>query len=127
MSYQYYIALISILMVIYLPEVNADEDQYVIFEDEHLRYGRVVWMGTCENCHGYGVGDAPIPMRPADWKDRVSKPRELLHEHAINGFFGIDDAYMPERGGNVALSDDDVKAAVNYMLELANFYIAKEH
>ncbi len=96
---------------------------YVEFSDEHLYFGRIVWLGTCENCHGYGVADAPIPMKPNEWRHRVSKQREILYDHAINGFFGPDDSYMPERGGNTALSDAEVKAAVDYMVELAKFYI----
>ncbi len=106
--------------------LQAEPSPYVDFKDEHLRFGRAVWMGTCENCHGYGVADAPIPMVPEEWKHRVTQARATLHDHAINGFFGPDDSYMPERGGNPALSDEEVKAAVDYMVELATFYIEKE-
>ena len=46
-----------------------------------------------------------------------------VYDHAINGFFGPDDTMMPERGGNSALTDAEVKAAVDYMVALANYYI----
>ncbi|MFK7893233.1 MAG: cytochrome c5 family protein [Granulosicoccus sp.] len=81
--------------------------------------GRLVWLGTCESCHAYGIAGAPNPMKANDWSERVSKPRPLLYDHAIAGFFGPGDTYMPPRGGNDELSDDEVKAAVDYMIEFA--------
>ena len=65
-------------------------------------------------------------MKPAEWAPRVAKGKAVLYDHAINGFFGPDDTMMPERGGNPALSDAEVKAAVDYMVALANFYIEQE-
>lgn len=104
----------------------AESDAYVAFEGEPLRQGRRIWLGTCEACHGYGVAGAPIPMKAGDWAERVVKPKEVLYDHAINGFFGPDDTMMPERGGNPGLSDEEVMRAVDYMVELAKFYQAKQ-
>ena len=87
-----------------------------------LDQGRSLWIDTCEGCHGYGIAGAPIPMEAADWAPRLNKPVSELYDHAINGFFGPDDTMMPARGGNDALSDSEVKAAVDYMLELARQY-----
>ena len=103
----------------------ADFPQYVAFRDERLAFGRTVWLGTCEGCHGYGIAGAPVPMQPQDWQERISRDRETLYDRAINGFFGPDDTYMPERGGNTGLNDDEVRAAVDYMVALATFYIEK--
>ena len=82
-------------------------------------------MGTCESCHGYGIADAPVPMNPDEWDFRLSKGKEVLYEHAINGFIGPDYSMMPARGGNENLNDEEVKLAVDYMLFLASFYINK--
>jgi cytochrome c5 len=65
-------------------------------------------------------------MRPGDWAARVDKPRELLYEHAIEGFFGPEDTLMPARGGNDELSDEDVMRAVDYMVELAKHYLVQQ-
>ncbi|WP_410784476.1 c-type cytochrome [Leifsonia sp. SIMBA_070] len=42
----------------------------------------------------------------------MEKGIETLYDHAINGFNA-----MPAKGGNMSLSDDDVKAAVDYIVE----------
>ena len=94
--------------------------------DAALQKGRSLWLESCEGCHGYGIADAPIPMQPDDWKKRVVKDRDLLYRHAIEGFIGEDYSMMPARGGNDELNDEQVKAAVDYMLFLANFYIKQK-
>ena len=65
-------------------------------------------------------------MQADQWQARVIKNRQLLYAHAINGFFGPDDTMMPERGGNPELTDEQVKLAVDYMVELAKFYIKQQ-
>ena len=44
----------------------------------------------------------------------MGKGRADLYSSAIDGFSGY--YVMPPRGGNAALSDDELKAAVDYML-----------
>jgi len=48
---------------------------------------------------------------------------EVLYTHAIQGHFGPDGALMPARGGNPNLTDEQVKAAVDYMAALATYFI----
>lgn len=102
---------------------SASDISFPDFKGEHLRYGKTVWQLNCSTCHAYGVADAPNPSHPDEWDFRLAKGKQVLYEHAINGFFGIDDAYMPARGGNEKLSDEDVTAAVDYMARLAKSYI----
>jgi cytochrome c5 len=103
----------------------ADDSRYTHFDGEHLAQGRAVWLANCEGCHGYGTAGAPIPMVPDDWQARLEKPRAVLYRHAIEGFFGPDDTMMPPRGGNESLTDSEVRAAVDYMAELADSYFLK--
>lgn len=105
---------------------TAASENYIQPDIDTLREGRDIWLSTCESCHGYGTADAPIPMRPEDWRTRVNKARSELYTHAIEGFIGPDYSMMPARGGNDALSDSEVEAAVDYMLFLANYYIEKD-
>ncbi len=106
--------------------VHADADRYRDFDDPHLQKGKEIWLGTCEGCHGWGVADAPIPLDYEQWGFRIAKGKEVLYQHAIEGFFGPDDAMMPERGGNPHLTDQEIKAAVDYMVELAKSYKTEE-
>lgn len=105
---------------------SAERAEYIKPEDTKLDAGRMIWIENCEGCHGYGIADAPIPMQPQDWAHRVVKGQALLYRHAIEGFIGDDYSVMPARGGNTELSDEKVKAAVDYMLFLANYYLNKE-
>ena len=118
------------LLLVSFKSVAADKSKddekaspYIEFSQDNLKQGRGLWIENCEGCHAYGIGDAPIPMEPEAWVKRIAKGKPVLYEHAINGFFGEDDAMMPERGGNLKLSDDEVKAAVDYMVALATYYI----
>lgn len=104
---------------------DLKQSPYIQFSKENLKEGRKLWIENCEGCHAYGIGDAPIPMEPEAWKHRIAKDKTVLYKHAINGFFGEDDAMMPARGGNSKLTDKEVKAAVDYMVALASYYIDK--
>lgn len=71
-----------------------------------------VYQQACAACHGTGVMGAPKLGEKAQWEGRVSKGKDGLYASAINGF-----GLMPPKGGATSLSDEDVKAAVDYMLE----------
>jgi len=71
---------------------------------------------SCAACHASGIAGAPMVGDAAAWSSRISQGIDSLYEHAINGFQG-NAGMMPAKGGNMALSDDSVKAAVDYMLE----------
>lgn len=114
------------LLIICASSAQSDNSAYIIPQNSDLLFGRKIWLENCEACHGYGVADAPIPMQPDDWKQRTIKSKALLYQHAIEGFIGEDYSSMPARGGNEKLSDKEVKAAVDYMLQLANYYIKQQ-
>jgi cytochrome c5 len=79
--------------------------------------GQQTYDNLCVNCHGVSALASMIPQTgDADaWSPRISKGIEVLYDHAINGFTG-NMGMMPAKGGNPALSDEDVKAAVDYMV-----------
>ncbi len=78
--------------------------------------GKTVFGKTCSMCHASGMAGAPKPGDKADWAPRIAQGMELLNKHALEGYTGAKGA-MPARGGNTALSDDEVKAAVAYMVD----------
>ena len=51
----------------------------------------------------------------AAWAARIAQGADTLHKHAIEGYTGAA-GVMPARGGNPALSDEQVIATVDWML-----------
>lgn len=77
--------------------------------------GGVIYDSLCAGCHTAGVAGAPR-LAQADWTSRLPQGRDTLYTHAIDGFTG-NTGFMPARGGNPALTDEQVIASVDYMLE----------
>lgn len=77
--------------------------------------GESVFKTTCFACHGTGAAGAPKVGDKAAWAPRIAEGKATLHKHAIEGFTGTH-GMMPARGGNPALSDAEVEAAVDYMV-----------
>ena len=80
--------------------------------------GESVYKATCSLCHAAAVAGAPKLGDTADWSPRIAQGTEVLYNHALNGFQGAK-GVMPPKGGNTALPDEDVKAAVDYMVAQA--------
>lgn len=78
--------------------------------------GKSVYGKTCAMCHAAGVAGAPKPGDKADWGPRIAQGKDTLYKHAIEGFTGAK-GMMPARGGASSLSDDEVKAAVDFMAD----------
>lgn len=93
----------------------APAGQEVAAED----MGKQVFSGLCFSCHGTGLPNIPQLGNKEDWAPRIEQGMALLYEHAINGFTGKSGMPMPPKGGNPALTDDQVKAAVDYMVAQA--------
>jgi cytochrome c5 len=88
------------------------------FPDRTLKLGRTVWLGTCRECHSNTLADAPQVKDRAQWAKRAAKGKPALYASALKGLTTAN-TEMPPRGGNAKLSDDEVKAAVEYMLAIA--------
>lgn len=82
---------------------------------EVLAQGEKIYTTTCLACHGAGVLGAPKLGDKALWEPRIAKGMNTLYTNSINGI-----NMMPARGGNAALKDDEMKAAVDYMVSKVN-------
>jgi len=71
-----------------------------------------IYNQTCAACHDNEATGAPVVGDKKEWEKRAAKGKDLLYKHAIDGFNA-----MPPKGGNMELSDEDVKAVVDYMLK----------
>lgn len=108
---------LALAVILFPATANAD---YPVFSGGALESGRAIWLANCEGCHAYGIAGAPMAGDVEVWSPRVAKGIPALYESAIEGFFGPRGTMMPARGGNDALSDEQVRAAVDYMVRLAS-------
>ena len=77
--------------------------------------GKATYTTACFACHGTGAAGAPVLGKKDAWTNRISQGIDTLYSHAINGFKG-----MPPKGGAISLSDEEVKAVVDYMVALSS-------
>lgn len=76
------------------------------------RTGGDIYAVNCIACHSSGVAGAPVMGDVAAWSARLEQGLETVYTNAINGIRG-----MPMRGTCMDCSDDEVKAAVDHILD----------
>jgi cytochrome c5 len=76
--------------------------------------GKKIYDTTCVACHAAGVAGAPKAGDKAAWAPRLKTGMNALYANALKG-----KGAMPPKGGNAALSEADLKAAVDYLAGLA--------
>ena len=72
--------------------------------------GKKIYETTCLACHAAGVAGAPKAGDKPAWAARLAAGMNALYANALKG-----KGAMPAKGGNTALADADVKAAVDYL------------
>ena len=75
---------------------------------------QAIYSSSCSACHASGAAGAPKLGDKAAWVPRIKSGSEVLYNSAIKG-----KKAMPAKGGNVSLSNEDVKAVVDYMVSKA--------
>jgi len=98
----------SAVMDAIIPSANAADENH----------GKKIYDTTCMACHASGVAGAPKFGDKAAWAPRIAQGADTLHTHAIKGFQGKA-GMMPPKGGNMGAKDEDIKAAVDYMVNAA--------
>ena len=73
--------------------------------------GEKVYKSLCFSCHDVGVSGSPKLTDKAAWAPRIATGMEAMYTSALKG-----KNLMPARGGNPALTDAQIKAAVDYMV-----------
>ena len=77
--------------------------------------GKVIFDNLCTACHTTGVGKAPT-LDHSHWDARLAQGKDTLYKHAMEGYTGPDGGIMPPKGGNAGLSEEQIHAAVDWML-----------
>lgn len=78
--------------------------------------GEKVYEANCRQCHASGAGGAQRLGDTATWAPLLAEGTGTLVQRAIEGYRGSR-GYMPPKGGNPSLTDQEVKAAVQYMVQ----------
>jgi cytochrome c5 len=112
------VALAAAALFTSLAASPAGAQKFPEFPDPRMKQGRTIWLGTCEACHANDVAGAPLVTSKAAWAPRIVKGRDALYKSALGGLTGPKGTQMPPRGGNDKLTDDQVKAAVDYMVAI---------
>jgi len=74
--------------------------------------GKKIYDSACFACHASGVAGSPKLGDKAAWAPRIATGMDALYNISLKG-----KGARPPKGGNMSLSDDKVKAAVDYMVE----------
>jgi cytochrome c5 len=73
--------------------------------------GKHVYESACVICHASGAAGAPVIGDAKAWSSRIKQGEAVLVSHVTQGF-----NLMPPKGACVQCSDDDLKAAVHYLV-----------
>ncbi len=76
------------------------------------RSGAEVYQASCFACHATGALNAPKLGDAAAWEPRIAQGFDVMLEHAIKGFNA-----MPPKGTCGDCSDDEIKVAIEHMIE----------
>jgi cytochrome c5 len=74
-----------------------------------------IYASACHVCHDTGVTGAPKKGDKDAWAPRVAAGMDVLYQSALNGKNA-----MPPRGNTSGVSDDELKATVDYLVGLSN-------
>jgi len=78
-----------------------------------MRTGEAVYHRYCFSCHAAGTAGAPKTGDAQAWAERVAKGKPQLLLSTVEGM----PPAMPQRGLCFDCTDDELIAAIDYMLE----------
>lgn len=74
--------------------------------------GQNIYKASCQACHAAGVAGAPKLGDKDAWAPRIAKGSDAMYTSVIKGLNA-----MPPKGACMSCSDDELRAAVDYMVE----------
>ena len=76
-----------------------------------LADGQKTYQATCQACHAAGIANAPKLGDKEAWAPRIATGIDAMLAVAIKG-----KGAMPPKGTCMACTDDELKAAIEYMV-----------
>ena len=118
---RYYPLLFSFTLALLLIPVSIISNN--LHAADAVKSGKQVYDVSCAGCHATGVLQAPKLGSKSDWEKREKQGLQTLIKHALTGFNN-----MPAKGGNPGIENEEIIAAVSYMLSQSGFeqYAIKE-
>ena len=83
------------------------------------RSGSEIYGAACVACHATGAAGSPLFGDGAAWTERAAQGFEALTASVLNG-----KGAMPPKAGNPALTEDEIRSAISYMLKEAGIEAA---
>ena len=74
--------------------------------------GQKIYQQSCQACHASGVAGAPKLGDKDAWAPRIATGMDAMMANVMNGKNA-----MPPKGACASCSDDDLKAAAQYMVD----------
>ena len=74
--------------------------------------GQAIYKASCQACHAAGVAGAPKLGDKDAWAPRIAKGNDAMYTSVMKGLNA-----MPPKGACMSCSDDELRAAVDYMVE----------
>lgn len=85
---------------------------FVAVQEVGAADGKVVYSQVCAQCHATGVAGAPKTSDKAAWSGRIASGRDAMLTAVLKG-----KGAMPPKGGNASLSNEEARAAMDYILQ----------
>ena len=76
--------------------------------------GQQIYDQFCFACHATGVGEAPLFGSLEQWQPRIDQGMDQMLAISLTGI-----GAMPPKGTCMACSDDEMRAAIQYMVDSA--------
>lgn len=94
------------------PVARVEMQKAVAPSDGKPRSAEAIYNAICKACHDAGVAGAPKTGDKAAWAPRIATGSAAMLKSVISGKNA-----MPPRAGDASLSDDELKAAVEYLVD----------
>lgn len=106
---------VSLLLIIFVSVACSEQKDPASnsgsAQDSQMKQGKETYQQVCAACHENGLAGAPKFGDKEAWSPRIAQGMDKLFQSAING-----KGNMPAKGGQPGLSDQDIRAAIDYMV-----------